>query len=133
MKVVKTYETFIGKKVPVEFDPNFAMAKIKHFYNDSEVKDMFDDELRNWVSEDEIGEGWEDIYDWFYDNYKQVSLSQKVVDKKAQLALAVSDVVVDQLIDWYEKEFSQELTEDQRDELSTRIIKTYDGIDPNNW
>ena len=27
MRVVKTYETFIG-----EFDSDFVMAKIKHFY-----------------------------------------------------------------------------------------------------
>lgn len=133
MKTIKTYETFIGKEVSQEFDADFAIAKIKHFYNDYEVKDIFDEELKNWISEDEIGEKWEDIYDWFYDNYKEESKSQEVIDKKAQLALAVSDVVVDQLMDWYEKEFKIELTESQRDELSKRIIKTYEGIDPNNW
>jgi len=133
MKIVKTYEIFIDKKVSSEFDANFAIAKIKHFFSEYEVKDLFDEELKNWISEDEIGDSWDSIYNWFYDSYKEESLRQEVVDKKAEIALAVSEIVVDQLMDWYEREFKTELTEEQRDELSKRIIKTYEGIDPINW
>lgn len=127
MRVLKKYENFR------EFDIDFAVAKIKHFYTDHKVKDLFDDELQNWISEDEIGEGWEDIYDWFYDNYKEESLTNEVITKKRQLALAVSDMVVEQIIDWYENNFEFELTQEQKDLLSERIIETYEGIDPKNW
>lgn len=127
MRVLKKYENFR------EFDIDFAVAKIKHFYTENMVKDLFDDELQNWISEDEIGEGWKDIYDWFYDNYKEESLTNEVVTKKRQLALAVSDMVVEQIIDWYENNFEFELTQEQKDLLSERIIETYEGIDPKNW
>ena len=127
MKIVKTYESFLDKKVSSEFDVDFAIAKIKHYFSEYEVKDLFDEELKNWISEDEIGDSW------FYDSYREISLSQEVVDKKAEIALAVSEIVVDQLMDWYEREFKTELTEEQRKVFSKKIIKTYEGIDPNNW
>lgn len=127
MKLLKQYENFR------DFDIDFAMAKIKHFYTDHKVKQLFDDELQNWISEDEIGQDFEDIYDWFYDNYKEESLTDEVLNKKRQLALAVSDMVVEQLIDWYEQNFDFELTEQQRDDLSTKIIETYEEINPKNW
>ena len=126
MKLVKKYESFIGKTVSTEFDADFAMAKIKHFYSEYEVKDLFDDELPNWV-DDSVYQNFEDVCDWFYDNSIDDS------DLKKNIAISVSDIVSDQLIDWYEREFKIELTEPQRQELSKRIIKTYEGIDPNNW
>ena len=49
------------------------------------------------------------------------------------VAFATSELVVEQLIDWYEEEFSQDLTDEQREELSKRIIETYEGINPENW
>ena len=126
MKLVKKYESFIGKTVSTEFDADFAMAKIKHFYSEYEVKDLFDDELPNWV-DDSVYQNFEDVCDWFYDNSIDDS------DLKKNIAISVSDIVSDQLIDWYEREFKIELTEPQRQELSKRIIKTYEGINPNNW
>ena len=133
MKIVKTYETFIGKEVAEfiklyenQFDADFAVAKIKHFYNDYDVKGIFDDELPNWV-DDSVYQNFEDVYDWFYDNSIDDS------DLKKNIAISVSDFVSDQLIDWYEREFKIELTEPQRQELSKRIIETYKGIDPNNY
>ena len=126
MKLVKKYESFIDKTVSTEFDADFAMAKIKHFYSEYEVKDLFDDELPNWV-DDSVYQNFEDVCDWFYDNSIDDS------DLKKNIAISVSDIVSDQLIDWYEREFKIELTEPQRQELSKRIIKTYEGIDPNNW
>ena len=126
MKLVKKYEAFIGKEISQEFDADFAMAKIKHFYSEYEVKDLFDDELPNWV-DDSVYQNFEDVCDWFYDNSIDDS------DIKKNIAISVSDIVSDQLIDWYEREFKFELTETQREELSKRIIKTYEGIDPNNY
>ena len=126
MKLVKKYESFIGKTVSTEFDADFAMAKIKHFYSEYEVKDLFDDELPNWV-DDSVYQNFEDVCDWFYDNSIDDS------NLKKNIAISVSDIVSDQLIDWYEREFKIELTEPQRQELSKRIIKTYEGINPNNW
>jgi len=125
MKIVKTYETFIGKETPSEFDVDFAAAKIKHLYSELEVKEMFDNELPNWIEESEISD-YEDVYDWFYDLKSDHS-------KKRQIAFAISEIVVDQLMDWYEKEFNQSLSDEDREILAERIIKHYDGIDPNNW
>ena len=128
MRVVKTYETFIG-----EFDADFVMAKIKHFYTDFKIKEMFDEELPNWVDENEVGDKYEDVYDWFYDSHSEDSKNPDIISKKRQIAFATSELVVEQLIDWYEEEFSQDLTDEQREELSKRIIETYEGIDPKNW
>ena len=128
MRVVKTYETFIG-----EFDSDFVMAKIKHFYTDFKIKEMFDEELPNWVDENEVGDKYEDVYDWFYDSHSEDSKNPDIISKKRQIAFATSELVVEQLIDWYEEEFSQNLTDEQREELSKRIIETYEGIDPKNW
>ena len=128
MRVVKTYETFIG-----EFDSDFVMAKIKHFYTDFKIKEMFDEELPNWVDENEVGDKYEDVYDWFYDSQSEDSKNPDIISKKRQIAFATSELVVEQLIDWYEEEFSQDLTDEQREELSKRIIETYEGIDPKNW
>lgn len=117
MRVVKTYETFLGKEVPVDFDPNFAIAKIKHFYSEYDVKNMVDEEIENWVEEDQIGDNYEGKIDWYYDNASGEA----------------EEVVVDQLINWYEREFKKELTEEQRNQLSQIIVKEYPGIDPNNY
>jgi head-tail adaptor len=111
MKLVKTYENFI------DFDSDFAIAKIKHFYTEYDVKNMVDDEIENWVEEEQIGDSYEGKVDWYYDNASGEA----------------EEVVIDQLIDWYEKEFKKELTEDQRIKLSDRILKEYPGIDPNNY
>ena len=127
MRVVKTYETFIG-----EFDADFVMAKIKHFYSDFKIKEMFDEELPNWVDESEYIK-YEDVYDWFYDSHSEDSKNPDIISKKRQIAFATSELVVEQLIDWYEEEFSQDLTDEQREELSKRIIETYEGINPENW
>jgi hypothetical protein len=117
MKIVKTYENFIGKDVPTDFDADFAMAKIKHFYSDYDVKNLVDDEIENWVEEDQVGDNYEDKIDWYYDNASGEA----------------EEVVLDQLINWYEREFKKELSDEQREELSKRIIDVYPGLDPNNY
>ena len=108
------------------------MAKIKHFYSDFKIKEMFDEELPNWVDESEYIK-YEDVCDWFYDSHSEDSKNPDIISKKRQIAFATSELVVEQLIDWYEEEFSQDLTDEQREELSKRIIETYEGIDPKNW
>ena len=117
MRIVKKYESFIGKEVPTEFDPNFAIAKIKHFFPEYDVKSMVDDEIKNWVEEDQIGDNYEDDIDWYYDNGSGEA----------------EEVVVDQLIDWYQTEFKKELTDEQRGELSNMIIKEYEFLNSNNY
>ena len=133
MKIVKTYETFIGKEVAEfiklyenQFDADFAVAKIKHFYNDYDVKGIFDDELPNFV-DDSVYQNFEDVCDWFYDNSIDDS------DLKKKIVISVSDFVSDQLINWYEKESENQLSEEERAKLSEEIIKSYKGINPNNW
>lgn len=134
MKIVKTYESFLDKKVFSEFDVDFAIAKIKHFYSEYDVKNIFDDEIVNWVDEDEIPDKYENVWDWFYEKtFADNPEREKLYAKQREVAIAVSEITVDRLIDWYEKEFNMELSEEQREELSKRIIKAYEGIDPENW
>lgn len=111
MKVVKTYENFM------DFDPDFAIAKIKQTYSDYDLKNMVDDEIHNWVEEDQIGDRYEGKIDWYYDNASGEA----------------EEVVIDQLINWFEKEYNKELSDPQREQLSQRIVKEYPGIDPNNY
>jgi hypothetical protein len=111
MKTIKTYENFM------DFDPDFAIAKIKHFYSDYDVKNMVDDEIENWVEDDQISDNYEGKVDWYYDNASGEA----------------EEVVIGQLINWYEDEFKKELNEEQKDQLSKVIIKEYPGIDPNNY
>lgn len=117
MKKVKTYESFIGKEVSDEFDADFAVAKINHFYSEYDVKNMIDDEIENWVEEEQIGDDYEGKVDWYYDNASGEA----------------EEVVINQLIDWYEREFKKELSEEQIEDLSQRIIKSYSGLDTNNY
>jgi hypothetical protein len=117
MKLIKLYEAFIGKEVPTDFDVDFAVAKIKHFYSEYDVKNMVDDEIENWVEDDQIGDNYEDKVDWYYDNASGEA----------------EEVVISQLINWYEDEFKKELTEEQKIQLYEIIIKEYSGINPNNY
>jgi hypothetical protein len=94
---------------------------------------MFDEELPNWVDENEVSDKYEDVFDWFYDSYSEDSKNPDIISKKRQIAFATSELVVEQLIDWYEEKFSQDLTDEQREELSKRIIETYEGINSENW
>ena len=117
MKLIKLYEAFIGKEVPTDFDADFAVAKIKHFYSEYDVKNMVDDEIENWVEDDQIGDNYEGKVDWYYDNASGEA----------------EEVVIGQLINWYEDEFKKELTEEQKNQLYEIIIKEYPGINPNNY
>lgn len=117
MRIVKKYESFIEKEVPTEFDANFAISKIKHFFSEYDVKGMVDEEIENWVDDNQIGDNYEGKIDWYYDNGSGEA----------------EEIVIDQLIDWYQTEFKKELTDEQKEELSSSIIKNYDLLSPNNY
>ena len=121
MKIVKTYEAFINESKDLE-----PIDLIKKNYNDYDVKGIFDGELPNWV-DDSVYQNFEDVCDWFYDNSIDDS------DLKKKIVISVSDYVSDQLINWYEKESENQLSEEERAKLSEEIIKSYKGINPNNW
>ena len=106
MRVVKTYENFL------EFDIDFAMAKIKHHFSDYDVKNMVDDEIENWVDDSNLGQEYENKREWY--------------DKHG--AGEAEEVVADEIVDWYEKEFSKELDDKQRENLYNLVLKTYDTL-----
>lgn len=112
MKIVKTYEAFINeaKKLgPIDL--------IKKNYTEYDVKNMIDEEIPNWVEEDQIGDEYEGAVDWYY----------------VKGAGEVEEFVIDQLINWYEKESGNQLSEEKRAKLSEEIIESYPGLDPNNY
>ncbi len=112
MKLIKKYESFR------EFDINFAIAKIKHFYSEYDVKSMLDDEIENWVDDNNLteisrsGNEYETKTEW-YDEHG---------------CGEAEEVVAEQLVDWYENEFSVEITEDQKEDLVDVILKSYDSL-----
>jgi hypothetical protein len=162
MKIIKLYEEFMApkskkrqvmdKKSPDGFDPNLAIAKIKHSYNDYDVKSLVDAEIKELIEDDQVGDNYEGKVDWYYDNGSGEA----------------EEIVVDQLIDWYQREYKEEferdlsqwvenLSDEQRKEylpsqefelsgisdeeleelkrsiLTKKIIETYLALDPNNY
>jgi hypothetical protein len=112
MRVLKKYENFR------DFDIDFTMAKIKHHFPEYDVKNKVDDEIENWVDDEnlkEISRGgyeYETKREW-YDEHGSGE---------------AEEVVADQLVEWFEDEFSQELTEEQKEQLSQRLLQTYDSL-----
>jgi hypothetical protein len=91
-----------------EFDVTFAMSKIKEKYSEQEVAEMFDEEILNWVDPN-WEEDYESEYDWYiYHN-----------NDEAQ------DVVIEQIINWYKKEYNKELSTDEYSELFDEIKSHY--------
>lgn len=114
MRVVKTYETFIGKKVPVEFDPNFAMAKIKHFYSEYDVKNLVDEEIEELVDDSNLSSGnYETKREW-YDQFGNGE---------------AEELVAERLADWYESEWGKELSEEEKELIVKTVLDEKTGYD----
>lgn len=89
------------------FDIDFVLSKIKEKFDDNKVCDMLDEEIMEWVDE-----GWEEEYESEYDWYQDYN------NREAE------DVVIEQLISWYEKEH-EELESNDRITLYDRISDIY--------
>lgn len=90
------------------FDLDFAMAKIKNHFNLDSVTKMFDTEVKEWI-DDNWKEGFETELDWYVDHN----------NGEAQ------DLVINQIISWYEKEFNKDLSQNDRKELVNSIQNEY--------
>lgn len=110
MKSIKRYERFI-LETQTEFDLDFALLKIKDFYSQSQIEKMIRDEVGNWIEDTESRE-YENPMDWY----------------SSHGSGEVEEIVIDQLMDWYEGEYSTELTDSQRVDLSNQIIATYSEL-----
>ena len=93
-----------------DFDITFSMSKIKEKYSEEEVVEMFDNEILEWVDPD-----WKDEYDSEYDWYQDHNNGE------------AQDVVIEQIINWYKKEYNKELSIDEYSELFDKI-KSHYGI-----
>lgn len=93
------------------FDLQFAMAKIKDHFDEDKVIEMFDDEVLEWVDSDWKDE-YESEYDWYVDHN----------NGEAQ------DSVINQIINWYKKEFNKTLSIDEHSELFDAIKSEYDCL-----
>lgn len=91
-----------------DFDLDFAMSKIKEKYSEEEVAEMFDQELLEWVDPD-WEEDYESEYDWYIDHN----------NGEAQ------DVVIENIINWYKKEYNKKLSIDEHSELFDEIKSHY--------
>jgi len=93
------------------FDLDFAMDKIKDHFDEDKVIEMFDEEILEWVDSD-----WQDDYESEYDWY---------VDHNNGEA---QDSVINQIINWYKKEFNKTLSIDEHSELFDAIKSEYDCL-----
>lgn len=93
------------------FELQFAMAKIKDHFDEDKVIEMFDDEVLEWVDSD-----WEDDYESEYDWYVYHNNGE------------AQDSVINQIINWYKKEFNKILSIDEHSELFDAIKSEYDCL-----
>jgi hypothetical protein len=93
------------------FDLQFAMAKIKEEFDEDKVIGMFDEEVLEWVDSD-WQDDYESEYDWYIDHN----------NGEAQ------DSVINQIINWYKKEFDKRLNIDGHSELFDAIKSEYDCL-----
>lgn len=112
MKLLKKYENFR------EFDIDFTMAKIKHHFSDYDVKNMVDDEIENWVDDADLTETNKNGYEYetkreWYDDHGSGE---------------AEEVVADGLVEWYENEYGEEFTEEQKEQLSQKLLVNYDSL-----
>jgi len=79
------------------FDKHHAVVKIKEHFSEETVSEMLADEVKEWVEEGD---------------YKSISNGE------------AEEMVLHQLISWYEKEFKQ-LNEEDKNELETELKQIY--------
>jgi len=78
-------------------DIHHAVVKIKEHFTEDTVSEMLADEIKEWAEED---------------NYKSINSGE------------AEEMVLHQLISWYEKEFKQ-LNEEDKNELETELKQIY--------
>jgi hypothetical protein len=93
------------------FDLQFAMAKIKDYFDEDKVIRIFDEEVLEWVDSD-----WQDDYESEYDWYMNHNNGE------------AQDSVINQIIHWYKKKFDKRLNIDEHSELFNAIKSEYDCL-----
>lgn len=78
-------------------DIHHAIVKIKEHFTEETVSEMLADEIKEWAEED---------------NYKSINSGE------------AEEMVLHQLISWYEKEFKQ-LNEEDKNELEKELKQIY--------
>jgi hypothetical protein len=91
-----------------DFDLELAMTKIKEKYADEKVAEMFDEEILEWVDEN-----WQDNYESEYDWYMDHNNGE------------AQDVIIEQIIDWYKREYGKSLSDNEHSELFDEIKSHY--------
>jgi hypothetical protein len=90
------------------FDLEDALSKILEKYPESDVIEMFDDEIINWLDQD-----WSDDYESEYEWYQDHGNGE------------AEDVIISKIIDWFENTYGIELASEDRLELYDSIKDTY--------
>ena len=109
MKTIKTYETFFER----DFDINFAMAKIKHFYSDYDVKNIVDEEIEELVDESNLSNDYETKREWYDDHGNGEA----------------EELAAERISDWYESESGKELSEQEKDLIIKTVLDEKTGYD----
>ncbi len=89
-------------------DSNFIMGKIKQKFTKDLVSKMLEDEIKMWVSDDWVND-FKSESDWY------------TIHGGGE----AEEIIIDQMIDWFEKEFNREVNEEQRTSLKDEIENEY--------
>lgn len=99
MRNIKKFESFS------DLNEDFIIVKIIENFTEGKVSELLDLEIEEWIEEGNK----KDIYN----NYNTGECQE---------------IVAERLLDWYEQEHSQQLTELERDYLVSRLITRYDCL-----
>lgn len=105
MKYVNKFNKYIKESTS---NIDFALSKIKEHFSEEDVMDKFDNEILEWVDGD-WSDDYESEYDWYIDHNNE----------EAQ------DVVISELISWYEKEYKKQVSPEEHVELYTDLKDYY--------
>ena len=103
MKYIKEYNE--------QFDLQFSMAKIKEHFDIDKVSKMLDTEVFEWVDSN-WEQGYETELDWYVDHN----------NGEAQ------ESVINQIINWFAREYNKILNSDEHSELFDTIKSEYDCL-----
>lgn len=99
-----------------EEDMDFALIKIKSKYSIDEVKKMIHDEAKEWVEILGIESTGEE---------KEVNDNDIIKLYNKTSCFEAQEMVLDNIIEWYTKEFNKELDDDEWWDLSVKISQYY--------
>lgn len=107
MKYLKKFNESMNSEL------EFAIVKIKSEYDDQAIKELLDNEIEEWVEDDQLGDNYETKLEWYWDNN----------NGEAQ------EIIVTYIIDKFKSDYKKSLSESEEKELGTLIKKNFEYLE----